>query len=134
MVPVELLEQALAQIAALTAELAAVRAAAEVERAELQAKLDALMAKLDELLAKKGKKAPPVEPALPLPPPPELDGRPRPPEAPEWSGRPGRFPSPAPHRSGRAGFPHPALRITVSLSRASSAPGHVETGIGPGRA
>ena len=51
-----------------------------------------------------------------------------------WSGRPGRSPSPAPHRSGRAGFPHPALRITVSLSRASSVPGHVETGIGPGRA
>ncbi len=31
------------------------------------------------------------------------------------SGRPGRSPSPAPHRSGRAGLPHPALQGTASL-------------------
>lgn len=34
---------------------------------------------------------------------------------PSWSGRPGRLPTQAPHRSGRAGFPHPALRIKDSL-------------------
>lgn len=85
MVPVELLQQALAQIAALTAELAALRESAAAERAELQARIDALSSKLDALLAKKGKKPPAAEaPApAPLPPPPELDGRPRPPEAPE---------------------------------------------------
>lgn len=77
MVPVELLQQALAQIAALTAELAATRA----ERAALQAQLEAVTTKLDALLAKTGKKPPPAEPAAPLPPPPALDARPRPPEA-----------------------------------------------------
>jgi len=31
------------------------------------------------------------------------------------SGSPGRLPAPGPHGSGHADFPHPALRITVSL-------------------
>lgn len=31
------------------------------------------------------------------------------------SGRPGRSPSPAPHRSGRAGLPHPAHQVKASL-------------------
>jgi hypothetical protein len=30
-------------------------------------------------------------------------------------GSPGRLPAPSPHRSGRAGFPHPVLRATGSL-------------------
>ena len=85
MVPIELLEQALAQIAALTAELAAVREAASAERAELQAQLAAVTAKLDALLAKKGKKPAPAAPPAPPPAasPEALDGRPRPPAAPD---------------------------------------------------
>ena len=31
-----------------------------------------------------------------------------------WSGRPGWFPTSAPHRSGRARLTHPALRLTGS--------------------
>jgi hypothetical protein len=31
------------------------------------------------------------------------------------SGRPGQLPAQAPHRSGRAGFPHPAPQVTDSL-------------------
>ena len=80
-----LLENALTQVAALTAELVAARRAAAEERAALLAKIDALTAKIEALLAKKGKKPPPAaapQPAPPQGPPPSIDDRPRPPEAP----------------------------------------------------
>lgn len=79
LVPIALLEEALASVAALTAELAAMR----VERAEMQAKLDAMTAKLDAVLAKKRKKAAPAQPPEPAPPPSSLDARPQPPAKPE---------------------------------------------------
>jgi hypothetical protein len=39
----------------------------------------------------------------------------------EWSGSPGSLPSRGPHRSGRAGFPHPAPRDMASLRNADGA-------------
>jgi hypothetical protein len=46
------------------------------------------------------------------------------------SGRPGRFPSPAPHRSGRAELPHPALRVMGSLHVEGRAAGCAGAGAG----
>jgi transposase len=48
----DLLESALAQIAALTAELAAARLGAAEERGQLQARIDELLARVDELVAR----------------------------------------------------------------------------------
>jgi hypothetical protein len=48
-----------------------------------------------------------------------------------WSGRPGRLPSPAPHRSGRAELPHPAPRLTDSLTQAPPVFGRAGTESAP---
>lgn len=78
-VPAQLLEQALVQIAALTEALAA----AASERDRLTAKIDELMAKVDALTAKKGgRSAPPPTPNPLAPLPPGLEDRPLPPPAP----------------------------------------------------
>lgn len=101
-----------AQVAALTAELIAARRAAEEDRAALLAKIDALTAKIEALLAKKGKKPPPAaapQPAPPQGPPPSLDDRPRPPEAPKKE--------PAPARRSRTPKPRAVLPVVEESVR-----------------
>ena len=91
MVPIELLLAAQAQNAALTEQLAklsahltAAQTEAREERAKLQLTIESLLAKIDQLTTGKRHRKQPAstDPAAPVPPPPELEGRPLPPAKP----------------------------------------------------